>query len=239
MARDETQTGPSVRKATKGLWLAPLALAVVAFLAYVLPPYLTLDPGRSRIPPPPAHAAYYPVLVLHIAFAAIAMTTGLLQIWTGLRGRFPTFHRLTGRIYVFCGVLPAGTLAIALGTMGQFGPVLIVSDIMLATLWLTATTTGYLMIRRGRVADHRRWMVRSYILTLSIISNRLWLPVVAIALAPHLATTFQGNETLMYHAIAGLSSWLGWVLPLVIGEWVLLGRLPAVATPVFADRTAN
>ena len=229
----------AVRTRTRELWFIPLTVAVVAFLAYVLPPYLTLDPSHSRIPPPPSHPAYYPVLVLHIGFAAIAMACGLLQIWTGSRGRFAAFHRFTGRVYVFCGVLPAGTLAIGLGSMGQFGPVLIVSDVLLASLWLVATVTGYRMIRQGRVAAHRRWMVRSYILTLSIICNRLWLPVVALVLAPQLATTFQGNETLMYHAIAGLAAWLGWVLPLVLTEWLLVGRLGAVAEPVFAHRPAD
>ena len=211
----------------RGLWLAPLSLAVLAFLAYVLPPYLTLDPSRSRIPPPPAHPVYYPILVLHVGCAAIAMASGLAQIWTGVKGAPPGFHRLLGRVYVFCGVLPAGVMALALSTMGQFGPVLIASDVTLATLWLTATITGYRMMRRGQVAAHRRWMTRSYALTLSIISNRLWLPVVAAILAPHLATTFQGNETLMYYAIAGLAGWIGWVLPLILTEWVIVGRVGA------------
>jgi hypothetical protein len=64
-------------------------------------------------------------------------------------------------------------------------------------------------------------MTRSVVLTLSIITNRVWAVVWAITLSPQLATTFGGNEALMIQTIAGLSGWLGWVVPLVLAEWWL------------------
>jgi hypothetical protein len=64
-------------------------------------------------------------------------------------------------------------------------------------------------------------MTRSVVLTLSIITNRVWAVVWVITLSPQLATTFGGNEASMIQAIAGLSGWLGWVLPLVVAEWWL------------------
>lgn len=64
-------------------------------------------------------------------------------------------------------------------------------------------------------------MIRSFALTMSIITNRVWAVVWTIALSPQLSTTFGGNETLMVYAIAGLSGWLGWVIPLLAAEWWL------------------
>ncbi|MEG9432381.1 DUF2306 domain-containing protein [Terriglobus sp. ADX1] len=221
-----------------GFWIVPLALAVVSFLAYAVFPYLTLDPRHSRIPPPPEHVAYYAVLVLHIACGAIAMATGTLLIWTGSSGRFIALHRILGRIYIFCGVLPASVMAVGLSAMSPFGPILITSNLTLTTLWLIATIAGYRMIRSGRVLEHRRWMLRSYVLTLSIITNRLWLPLAAMVLAPRLATTFHGDEALMWQIIPGISGWLGWVLPLMVAEWSIVDRVGPVST-AFSRQTTQ
>jgi hypothetical protein len=59
---------------------------------------------------------------------------------------------------------------------------------------------------------------------MSVISNRVWAVIVTIALLPHLPTTFAGNEALMVQSIAGLSGWLGWVVPLLVVEWWLVER---------------
>jgi hypothetical protein len=153
------------------------------------------------------------------------MLFGWLQIWTGLRRRHPALHRLTGRVYVFGGVLPAGATALAVAAMGQFGPALIASNLLLALLWLACTLIGFQMGLMRRFAEHRRWMTRSYVLTFSIMTNRLWGPLLAITLAPQVPTTFNGDVELMFHAVAGLSAWLGWVVPLVAAEWWVIGRI--------------
>jgi hypothetical protein len=55
-----------------------LVIIAIAFIAFALPPYLTLDPSRSRIPAPPDVQAYYPLLVAHVVFASIAMLSACL-----------------------------------------------------------------------------------------------------------------------------------------------------------------
>lgn len=206
--------------------LALLALVVFAFIGFSLPPYLSLDPGRSRIAPPPGLPAYYPLLVTHVVFASLAMLSACLQIWAWLRSRHPSLHRLVGRVYVFGGVLPAGLTGLAIGSVSPFGPTLRVSNVLLAILWLCFTIAGYRMARAGRFADHRRWMVRSFALTLSVITNRVWAVIFTLILSPQLQTTFAGNEALLGQTIAGLSGWLGWVLPLLVAEWWLVERSP-------------
>jgi uncharacterized membrane protein len=208
----------------------PLLVAVVgAFIAFALPPYLTLDVSRSRIPPPADFPAYYPLLVAHVVFASVAMATACLQLSTWLRERHPRAHRAAGRVYIFGGVLPAGAAGLVIGAVSPFGPTIRVSNVLLAILWLTCTAAGFRMARQYRVAEHRRWMIRSVTLTLSIITNRVWAVMAFLVLSPQLATTFGGNEMLMVQTIAGLSGWLGWVLPLLVVEWWLVERQPAPA----------
>ena len=207
---------------------AALAVAALAFIAFALPPYLSLDPARSRIPPPAGVPAYYPLLVVHVVFASIAMATACVQMSPWIRQVRPSWHRLSGRIYIFAGVLPAGLSGLVIGVLTPFGPIIRASNVLLAVLWLTCTLVGFRMAMQGRYADHRRWMVRSITLTLSIIANRIWAVVFTLTLGPQLHTTFGGNEMLMVHAIAGLSGWLGWALPLLIVEWWVVERSRAV-----------
>jgi hypothetical protein len=58
-----------------------------------------------------------------------------------------------------------------------------------------------------------------------------------IVLIPQLNTTFGGSERLMIQTIAGLSGWLGWVIPLIVTEWRLeRGALRGLARDANAER---
>jgi hypothetical protein len=222
---DTTPAAVTRRPFSQGPWAAaPLLVVVAAFVAYSLPPYLTLDPSRSRIAPPPGIAAYYPLLVAHVVFGAIAILTSGFQIWPWFRRRWPAWHRRLGRLYVFGGVLPAGLMGLAIGAVTPFGPVLRASDVLLAIVWLGVTIAGLRAARAGAIVEHRRWMIRSVALTLSVITNRVWAVVWILALLPQLPTTFSGNERLLVQTVAGLSGWLGWTLPLLAAEWWLETR---------------
>jgi uncharacterized membrane protein len=202
-------------------WIGPLALVSVIFIAFSLPPYLSLDPRQSRVPQPDGFAAHYLILVAHVIFGSVALLTACLQVWPWLRQRHPTVHRITGRVYVFAGVLPAGILGLTIGAFSPFGPLARVSNVLLASLWLVFTLTGYRMARQRRYVEHRRWMLRSFALTASIITNRLWAAIGFLVLSPQLNTLFAGSEKMLMWTIAGLATWLGWVVPLLIAEWWL------------------
>ncbi|MET8162416.1 DUF2306 domain-containing protein [Sphaerisporangium sp. NPDC005289] len=202
-------------------WMAPLGFIAVVFLVYSLPPYLTGDPALSRVPRPAGFSAHYPLLVAHVMFASVAMLTCFLQVWPWFRQRYPVAHRYVGRVYVFGGVLPAGLAGLVIGAGTPFGPVIAVSNVMLALLWLSFTAAGYRMARQRRFVDHRRWMLRSFALTYSIITNRVWGVIVAIVLTPQFETTFKGDVTMFTWTLAGLGGWLGWTVPLLVVEWWL------------------
>ncbi|MFB9543859.1 DUF2306 domain-containing protein [Micromonospora sagamiensis] len=202
-------------------WMAPLGVVLVLFVAFSLPPYLSLDPEQSRITPPEGVPLYHPLLVAHVLFASVATLTCWFQVWPWFRQRFPAAHRRIGRIYVFAGVLPAGVIGFYLGAVTPFGPVARVSGVVLAPLWLICTMVGWRRARQRRFADHRRWMVRSFALTVSIITNRIWGVVFFLLLHPQLETTFHGDEKLMSWMVAGATAWLGWTLPLLAAQWWL------------------
>lgn len=203
-------------------WVVPLAVVSVAFVAFVLPPYLTLDPGQSRLPGlREGFPLYYPLLVTHIFFGSVALLAGCMQVWPWFRQRYPAAHRVIGRVYLFGGVLPAGIAVLGVAPLSSTGFVSQVGNTMLALLWLPITITGYRMARQRRFAEHREWMIRSFALTTSIVVNRLWVVVFIVALSPQLDTTYGGDETAMINAAAGASVWMSWVVNLLVAEWWL------------------
>src|SRR4029077_19422883 len=112
-----------------------LAVVVVAFLAYSLPPYVT---GGTRVPA--TFGLHYPLLVAHVMFASVAMVTAVAQIWPGLRARRPAWHRRIGRLYVYTAI-PAAVCAMVIGAATPFGPFLAVGNVFLASLGCGSRST--------------------------------------------------------------------------------------------------
>jgi len=201
-------------------WVAPLFVVTVAFLAFSLPPYFPLDPGRSRLPLRDDFPLHFPLLVAHIGFGTIALITCCLQVWPWLRRNHPRVHRTCGRIYVLAGVLPAGLLGIVVGASavvpgfsGKMG------NITLAVVWLAVTFMGFRMARKRRYAEHRRWMIRSFALCTSIVVNRLWVIGLIIGLSPFLQSRFGGDLDALIRSAVEAAIWLSWIVNLLIAEW--------------------
>jgi hypothetical protein len=64
-------------------------------------------------------------------------------------------------------------------------------------------------------------MLRSVTLAFSIITNRIWNPILYISLQPLRDSVFGGDEEHFIWLVAGLSGWLGWTVPLLAMQWWL------------------
>jgi uncharacterized membrane protein YozB (DUF420 family) len=195
--------------------LVVFAVVVVVFLAFSLPPYLGLDPARSRVVP--VYPLHYPLLVAHIGFGTIALVTAVLQVWPWLRRTHPRVHRWSGRAYLFGGVFPAGIAVLGAAPVSATGPVGAVGNSMLALLWLGTAWAGWRAARQRRYADHRRWMIRSVALTFSIVVNRVWIGVFVGIFA-----LFGPLDDAAVLGAGAASVWASWVVNLLVAEWWLL-----------------
>ena len=200
-----------------------LAVIVVVFLAYSLPPYLG---GGTRVQS--TFGLHYPLLVAHVLLASVAMVCAVAQIWPGLRRRRPVLHRRTGRGYVAMAI-PAAVCAMVIGAASPFGLILRVSNVALGALWLWFTVDGFVAARRRHFGAHRRQMLRSATLALSIITNRIWTPVLYLAFDPLRDTVVGGDEERYLWVVAGVGAWLGWTIPL-LGLQLWLRRQEARTT---------
>lgn len=191
-------------------WVIPLFVIAAGFLVYQLPPWLSFDPRRSRIPLKfPAH---YWLIVGHVLFGTVALVTMCLQMWPWLRRRHPAVHRWIGRVYVFGGALPTASLALAMfpitirpGAMGV---------LMAATLWATTAVLGYVRGRQGRWAEHRRFMLYSFAI--------MWGSVIwgfCLGMGWTLLSPWAAKVDITY-VLEG-ARWIGWVTNLIVMQWWL------------------
>jgi hypothetical protein len=106
-----------------------------------------------------------------------------------------------------------------------------VANTMLAVLWFATTLAGFRAIRQHRFADHRQWMLRSVALAFSIVAYRVWLVIAFAVFVPEIYTGAEVDPATLDEAI-GLTSWVSWVVNLLIVEWWLHGRPTGVAKEV-------
>ncbi|MGP4059583.1 DUF2306 domain-containing protein [Halobacillus sp. H74] len=101
---------------------------------------------------------------IHIILAIVALMTGPLGLSKRIRNKKPFLHRWNGRIYILAilsNMVPGYYVAI----YANGGFLSVVGFWILNTLWLLTTVNGYLNIRRRKIAQHRKWMLRSFFLT--------------------------------------------------------------------------
>ena len=126
---------------------------------------------------------------------------------------------MSGRVYV-AATLPASLCVMIIAPMGLHGANSQVANTILAVLWFGTTLAGLRAIWQRRYADHRRWMLRSVALSFSIVANRVWLVILFAVFVPEIYTGAAVDPVAMDQAI-GVSTWISWVVNLLIGQWWL------------------
>ncbi len=195
---------PPPRWPARVFWLlaALLCLGVAAYSArYLLhPPTTPKEALGNRLG--------VPWLVIHIAGAVTALVLGSLQFLPVLHRAGA--HRWIGRTYVLA-CLVGGAAGLILAPGSSAGPIASAGFGSLAVLWIAVNLLGWRAALQGRFAEHRRWMIRSWALTLAAVTLRLYLPTVLVLDLPFLP---------WYRAI----SFLCWVPNLMIAELYLRRR---------------
>lgn len=151
--------------------------------------------------------------LLHISAAPVALVLGAVQLFPRLRARKPVLHRWVGRIYAV-SILIAGVAGLVVAPGVEGGIVASLGFGVLAVLWLGITANAVRLAMLGRIAEHRRWMYRSFALTFAAVMLRLYL-------LGFMAAEFSYTEASVYLA------WICWVPNLLFAEW-FVRRVPRV-----------
>jgi uncharacterized membrane protein len=149
-------------------------------------------------------------LTAHIASSAVALIAGASQGSAHIRTSFAGVHKWLGRVYVLA-VAIGGSSGLRLAVDSDGGLVAHTGFGMLAVCWVGTTLVGYYCARSDDQSAHRRWMIRSFSLTLAGVVFRLYLPSMMAA-------------GLDFETAYPIVSWLCWVPNLLLVEWKLWTR---------------
>ena len=120
------------------------------------------------------HLLYYRLaFYAHIFSSCVVLACGLFMFSHVVLAKWSRVHRYVGRLYVLLILAlsaPSG-LVMAVYANGGFWAQL--SFVILTGLWWWFTYMGYVTARLRDFAAHKRWMMRSYALTLSAITLRI------------------------------------------------------------------
>ena len=150
-------------------------------------------------------------LIGHISGGLIALTLGPFQFWKSFRNKFINTHRWMGRIYltaILIGTISATYLAWTSAIRVNFSWAFALQG--LAFAWITTASMAYISVMRGRILQHKEWMIRSYVVTFAFVTFR-WLNDLPIA--HQLMDKFEERGPTVI--------WFSWTIPLLITEIVL------------------
>jgi len=223
-------------------WAILLALYCLGFAWYGESRYATLNPDLSRVTIRPNVPWHYPLLAVHTAAGAVAVSLAWLQVWPWLRERHPTFHRRVGWTYLLAGVLPAGLAAYPIAVLTTSGQPTRVVLFVIAVLWSITAVAGLRAAIGHRFADHRKWMLRNVALTTTIITSRPLAMLFIYWTFKLLPGTYKNQADLVYVIMPATGIWTALVIHLIFVEWYLLRprrRAPRVPTRSSAERLAE
>lgn len=159
-----------------------------------------------------AYRHYQIAFFSHVYSSIFVLLAGFTQFSQKIRDRFPGIHRGVGLSYVLLILVVASPSGLVMAYYANGGLVAQVSFSILAILWFAFTFRAFQAAKQRNWAVHQAFMLRSYALTLSAISLRLfkWVIVSIWALPP--------METYRIVSVAG------WVVNWLLIEALLLYR---------------
>ncbi|KYG34413.1 DUF2306 domain-containing protein [Alkalihalobacillus trypoxylicola] len=148
------------------------------------------------------------MIQIHIVLAIVALITGPLGLSKRVRNKVPYVHRWNGRIYIL-SILLNMIPGYYVSFFANGGFLSIIGFLILNTLWLVTTISGYLFIKKKQISHHRKWMLRSFMIT---FANLTIYVVVAIF---HNALGFDYGDAYT------LAVWSSFTINLVIAEIII------------------
>lgn len=144
----------------------------------------------------------------HVYTSIFVLLAGFLAI---LRKdfRLKNFHRNAGKIYILLILLFAAPSGIYMGIFANGGFLSKISFVILGFLWWFTTFKAFQLARQRKFKEHKQWMWRSFALTISAITLRMWKVIIVYL--------FHPNPMDVYQIIA----WLGWIPNILLIEYLI------------------
>jgi uncharacterized membrane protein len=195
-------------------------MKLVGFALFALATIFVTYMKNARVFDPTSQIAQHfaPIkwyLIPHAFFGALAMAMGIFQFSNRLRARYLSVHRFMGYVYitsVFISAPLGFPIAKRIDDLS-----LAAASVVQAFGWIFTACIALYCIRRGNVAQHRRWMMRSYPFAMVFTVARLIVPI-----PPILKAGLPAIEIVVWSTIAAAA-----FLPSIFLDWRAIVAKPA------------
>ena len=146
---------------------------------------------------------------VHVFSSMLALLAGFTQFSKWLLKQKPKLHRAIGYSYVVNILMVTGPAGLLMSFYANGGIPSRIAFVLLSVLWISFTAIALYKALKKDFTAHRIFMIRSYALTLSAITLRVWKVL--------LANYTDVPPLDRYRIIA----WLGWTLNLLLAECII------------------
>ncbi|MFD2601929.1 DUF2306 domain-containing protein [Flavobacterium suzhouense] len=155
---------------------------------------------------------YIYIFYAHVYTSIFLLLFGFIQFFNFKSKAGKLIHRYSGYQYIILLLVFAAPSGIYMGfhANGDFWSK--ISFVILGTLWWISTFIALIRIKQHRFVAHRNWMMRSYALSLSAVTLRLWKVILVYCFELPPMNTYQ------------IIAWLGWIPNLLIAELLIYNK---------------
>jgi hypothetical protein len=146
---------------------------------------------------------------VHVFSSLFVLLAGFTQFSQWILKNKPKLHRTIGYSYVINVLMITGPAGLLMSFYANGGTSSRIAFVSLSVLWIVFTATALYKAVKKDIRSHRIYMIRSYALTLSAVTLRIW----KVLLANYTDVPPMDR----YRIIA----WLGWTLNLLVAEWIV------------------
>ncbi len=146
---------------------------------------------------------------IHVFSSILVLLAGFTQFSSSFHKKYKSLHKKLGYAYVINILMVTGPSSLLMGFYANGGLSSRIAFVLLAILWMYFTAMALYKAIKKDFNAHRIFMIRSFALTLSAITLRIWKVI--------FAATLDIGPMDRYRIIA----WLGWVLNLLLAEWII------------------
>jgi len=192
-----------------GLWLVVLFLALK--LTSIALMYFNFDmdyhflKSKQELLGNPLWLSFFYV---HLLFGVVATLSGPPLFFGRLIRYRSVLHRQLGRLYIFSILLFTAPTGLYLAFSAEGGPWASIGFILMSIAWMLPTYLAFYKIINKDIKGHYRWVIRSYCMTLSGVTLRIFTPI---------GSEFVGFEEKTNFIISAYV----WTINIIVGELVL------------------
>ncbi|MBK7308435.1 MAG: DUF2306 domain-containing protein [Chitinophagaceae bacterium] len=139
------------------------------------------------------------VFAMHIFAGIIVYCTAILQFTPAIRNKYISFHRKTGKFYIFSSLLCITTLYIMIPRTWCIAcrP----SQLIVTSLWLLFVLLAFYFIKQRKIKLHKRMMICSFICAAYFVTVRVidaYTMDIFYALFPNKTTAYLASDVFVW-----------------------------------------